>query len=107
MVPAAKRLLADLLEIAAPEIEKVVSERKNPTYLQKLLKKKQFENTWEVEKRNPCVEQGEPFFEKVVRKSVALAKTRLTKKMSANQSSHFWYVVFTNLPWRFLIKSHF
>ena len=36
-------------------------------------------NSWEVEKRNPSVEQEEPFLKRVVQKSVALAKTFLTR----------------------------
>ena len=79
IVPAAKRIGADLLEIAAPEIREVVSGRKNSKSLQKMLEQEQFENSWEVEKRNPSVEQEEPFLEKVVQKSVALAKTILTR----------------------------
>ena len=43
-----------------------------------MLEQKQFENSWEVEK-TPSVEQEEPFLEKVVQKSVALAKTFLTR----------------------------
>ena len=50
-----------------------------------MLEQKQFENSWEVEKRNPSVEQVEPFLEKVVQKSVALAKTFLTKQNEINQ----------------------
>ena len=67
IVPAAKRIGADLFEIAAQEIGEVVSgQKKNSKHSQKMLKQKQFENSWEVEKRNPCVEQEEPFLEKVV-----------------------------------------
>ena len=40
--------------------------------------RKLFENSWEVETGNLSVEQVEPFLEKVVQKSVALAKTFLT-----------------------------
>ena len=73
IVPAAKRIGADLFEIAAPEIGEVVSGQKNSKT------SKNFENSWEVEKRNPSVEQEEPFLERVVQKSVALAKTFLTR----------------------------
>ena len=51
IVPAAKRIGADLFEIAAPEIGEVVSGRKNSKRLQKMLEQKQFENSWEVEKK--------------------------------------------------------
>ena len=44
-----------------------------------MLEQEQLENSWEVEKRNPSVEQEEPFLEKIVQKSVALAKTFLTR----------------------------
>ena len=77
IIPAAKRIGADLFEIAAPDIGEVVSGRKNSKHLQKMLEQKQFENSWEVEKRNPSVEQ-ESFFKKIVQKSVALSKTFLT-----------------------------
>ena len=42
---------------------------------------KQFGNIWEVEKRNTSVEMVEPdpFLKKIDRKTVALAKTLLTK----------------------------
>ena len=79
IVPAAKKIEADLFEIAAPEIGKVVSGWKNSKDLQKMLEQKQFENSWEVEKRNPSVEQKEPFLENEVQKSFALAKTLLTR----------------------------
>ena len=61
-----------------------------------MLEQKQLENSWEVEKRNPSVELEKPYLEKVVRKSVALAKTILTKKMCKNQSSQFRYGAVTN-----------
>ena len=61
-----------------------------------MLEQKQLENSWEVEKRNPSVELEKPYLEKVVRKSVALAKTILTKKMCINQSSQFRYGAVTN-----------
>ena len=54
-------------------------DEKNSKRLQKILEQKQFENSWEVEKRNPSVEQEEPFPKRVVQKSVALAKTFLTR----------------------------
>ena len=66
IVPAAKRIGADLFEIAAPEIGEIVSGRKNSKNLQKVLEQKQFENSWEVEKINQSVEQEAPFLEKVV-----------------------------------------
>ena len=64
IVPAAKRIGADLFEIAAPEIGESVSGQKNSKHLQRMLEQKQFENIWEVEKRNPSIEQEEPFLEK-------------------------------------------
>ena len=78
IVPAAKRYGADLFEIAAPEIGEVVKKLKT---FAKNVGTKQFGNNWEVEKRNLSVEQLEPdpFLEKVDRKTVALAKTFLTK----------------------------
>ena len=79
LVLAAKRIGADLFETAAPEFREVVSGRKNSKHLQKMLEQKQFENSWEMEKRNPSVEQEEPFLEKIVQKSVALPKTFLTR----------------------------
>ena len=66
IVPAAKRIGADLFDIAAPEIGEIVSGRKNSKNLQKILEQKQFENSWEVEKINQSVEQEAPFLEKVV-----------------------------------------
>ena len=63
IVPAAERIGADLFEIAAPEIGKVVSGQKNSKRLQKMLEQKQFEKSWEVEKTNTSVEQEEPFLE--------------------------------------------
>ena len=79
IVPAAKRIGADLFEIAAPEIGEVVSGQKNSKRLQKMLEQKQFKNSWVVEKRNPSLEKEEPFLKRVVQKSVALAKTFLTR----------------------------
>ena len=52
IVPAAKRIGADLFEIAAPEIGEVVSGRKNSKNSQKMLEQKQFEKSWEVEKKS-------------------------------------------------------
>ena len=76
IVPAAKRIGADLFEIAAPEIGEVVSGRKK---LKTFAKDVGTKTSWEVEKRNPSVEQEEPFPKRVVQKSVALAKTFLTR----------------------------
>ena len=70
IVPAAKGIGADLFEIAAPEIGEVAVDEKNSKRLQKMLEQKQFENSWEVEKRNPSVEQEEPFLKRVIQKSV-------------------------------------
>ena len=39
-------------------------DEKNSKLMQKMLEQKQFENSWEVEKRNSSVEQEEPFLEK-------------------------------------------
>ena len=65
-------------EIGAPGIGEIVSGQKKSKHLQKMLKQKQFENSWEVQKRNPSVELDEPFLQKVGRKTLALAKTLLT-----------------------------
>ena len=43
------------------------------------LEKLSVENSWDVEKRYPSVKIEEPFLEKVVQKSVGLAKTFLTR----------------------------
>ena len=77
-VPAAKRIGADLFEIAAPEIGEVVSGRKK---LKTFAKDgtKTVRKQLGVEKRNPSVEQEVPFPKRVVQKSVALAKTFLTR----------------------------
>ena len=75
IVPAAKRIGADLFEIAAPETGKVVSGRKKLKTFAKDVGTKTVRNSWEVEKRNPSVEQDEPFPKRLVQKSVALAKT--------------------------------
>ena len=40
-------------------------DEKNSKHLQKMLEQKQFENSWEEEKRNPSVEQEESFLEKI------------------------------------------
>ena len=64
LVPAAKKFGADLFESAAPEIGELVSGRKNSKHLQNMLEQNQFENSWEVEKRNPSVGLEEPFLEK-------------------------------------------
>ena len=52
VVPAAKRIGADLFEMAAPEIREVTSGQKQniSKHLQKTLEQKQFENSWDVEK---------------------------------------------------------
>ena len=71
--------MAELFEIAAPEIGEVVSGRKKTqNNCKRSGNKKQFENNWEVEKRNTSVGQEEPILEKVDRKTVALAKKFLT-----------------------------
>ena len=79
IVSAAKRITANLFDIAAAEIGEVVSGRKKLKIFAKKVGTKTVRNSWEVEKRNPSVKLEEPFLEKVVRKSVALAKTLLTK----------------------------
>ena len=78
-VPAAKRIGADLFEIAAPEIGEVISGRKKLKTFAKDVGRKTVRKQLGIEKRNPSVELEEPFLEKVDRKSVALAKTFLTK----------------------------
>ena len=52
IVLAAKRIGADSYEIAAQELGELVSGRKNSKTLQKMLEQKQFENSWEVEKKS-------------------------------------------------------
>ena len=54
-------------------------DKKNQNKMEKMLEQKQFEKSWVVEKRNTSVEQEEPFLGEVVQKSVALAKTFLTR----------------------------
>ena len=61
IVPAAKRIGADLFEISAPEIGEVFSGRKNSKPLQKLLKQKTNRKQLGMEKRNPSVEKEEAF----------------------------------------------
>ena len=87
--PAAKRIGADLFEIAAPKIGEIVSRRKkNSNHLQTMWEQKQFGNNWEVGK-NKRVELVEldPFLEKVDRKTVALANTFLTIKNECKPKS--------------------
>ena len=79
IVPVAKRIGADLFEIAAPEIGEVVSGRKKLKTFEKMLEQKQFGNNWEEEKGNLSEKLVEPglFLGKEGRKTVALAKTFL------------------------------
>ena len=76
ILPAAKRIGADLFQIAASEIEEVASGRKKLKTFAKDLGQKQFGNNWEVEKRNLSVElvEPDPFLGKIDQKTVALAK---------------------------------
>ena len=67
------------LKLVLQRLEKLSVDEKNSKHLQKLLEQKQFENSWEVDKRNPSVEQEESFLEKVVQNFVAPAKTFLTR----------------------------
>ena len=68
------------LKLLLQRLEKLsVDEKKLKTFAKDIGKKKQFENSWEVEKTNPSVELEEPFLEKVVQKPVVLAKTFWTK----------------------------
>ena len=67
------------MKLPLQRLGKLSVDEKNSKRLQKMLEQKQFKNSWEVEKRNPSVEQEEPFLEKVIQKSVALAKTFLTR----------------------------
>ena len=80
IVPAAKRIGADLFEIAAPEIGEVVSGRKKLKTFAKDVGTKTVRKQLGGGKRNLSVEQLEPdtFLEKVDRKTVALAKLFLT-----------------------------
>ena len=65
MVPAAKRIAADLFEVAAPEIGEIFRRRKIvKQYVQNLLKQKQFENSREVENKNLSEELEKVFFSK-------------------------------------------
>ena len=81
IVPAAKRIGADVFEIAASEIGKVVSGRKKLKSVAEDVGtetvRKQF---GEGKRKLPSVElvEPDPFLEKVDRKTVALAKTFLT-----------------------------
>ena len=75
IVPAAKKIGQIYLELLLQRLEKLSVDKKNSKHLQKMLEQKQLEISWEVEKRNPIVDLEVPFLEKVVRKSVALAKT--------------------------------
>ena len=68
------------LKLLLQRLERLSVDENNSKPLQKVLEEKQFENSWEVEKSNPRVKLEETFLEKVVRKSVALAKTFLTKQ---------------------------
>ena len=75
IVPAAKKKSEQIyLKLPLQRLEKLSVDEKNSKRLQKMLEQKQFENSWEVEKTNPSVEQEEPFPKRVVQKSVALAK---------------------------------
>ena len=57
IVAAAKRIGADIFKIAGPEIGEVVSGRKKTQNIcKKILEKKEFENSGEVEKTNPSIE---------------------------------------------------
>ena len=80
IVPAAKRIGADLFEIAAPEIGEVVSGRKKLKTFAKDVGTKTVRKQLGGGKKNLSVKQLEPdpFLEKADRKTVALAKTFLT-----------------------------
>ena len=80
IVPAVKKIGADLFEIAAPEIGEVVSGRKKLKTFAKDVGTKTVRKQLGGGKKNLNVEQLEPdlFLEKVDRKTVALAKTFLT-----------------------------
>ena len=79
---------------------KIGSGQKKSKLLQKIMKQKQFENNKEAEnKTNFSFEQVEgPFLIQVGRKTVVLAQTSLTYKMSSNQVSHSQYGTYTNSP---------
>ena len=79
IVPAAKKIGADLLEIAAPEIGEVVSGRKNFKTFARIVGTKAVRKELGGGKTKCSVEHKEPFLEKVVQKSAALAKTILTR----------------------------
>ena len=67
------------LKLLLQRLENLSVDEKNSKHLQKILIQKQFENSWEVKKRNPSVELEESHLEEVLRKPVALAKTFLAK----------------------------
>ena len=50
VVPAAKRVGADLLDIAAPEIGNVLTGKKNSNLWLQMLERKHYVNSWVVEK---------------------------------------------------------
>ena len=76
IVPAAKKLGQFCLKSLLQRLGKLLVDVNNSKHLQKMWVQKQFGNNWEVEKRDLSVD---PFLEKVDRKTVALAKTFLTK----------------------------
>ena len=71
-------------------------DEKKSKHLQRILEKKTIRKQLGGGKIKPSVELEEPFLEKIVRKSVVLATTFWTKKISINQSIHFRYRAFTN-----------
>ena len=77
------------LKLLLKRLGKLLVNVKNSKLLQKMWEQNQFGNNWEVEKRDPSVELLEPdsFLEKVDRKTVALAKTFLTKENECKPKS--------------------
>ena len=77
IIPSAKRIGADLFEIAALEVGEIVTGRKKLESIAKEVGTKTVRKQLGVGRRNPSVEltESNPFLEKVY---VALAKTSLT-----------------------------
>ena len=79
IVPAAKRVRANLFKIAAPEIGEVFSGRKRLKLFAKYVATKTVRKNLGGGKKESKRRTRRKFIEKVVRKSVALANTFVTK----------------------------
>ena len=106
IVPAAERIGANLFEIAAPGIGEVVIGRKKLKTFAKDVGMKTVRKQLGGGKNKSKCRTRRAFLEKVVRRSVALAKTFIfcKNKISLNQNSHFRYWAFTNSSLEILIK---